>query len=508
VHKSEQGRKRRSLCPSLPSAQLRQQARMLHLQSGLVSCALRTGCRVGAQISFQSLRALPENADVLTDEAGSLLGSDDAPSAFPQALSFTVLAALAICISYADRSNLSTAIIPMSAQYSWDGLLSGVILSAFFVGYATTQVVAGLLADYWGGEGLLLAGLLLWSLCTGLTPLCAEQGDAVLIANRVLLGAGEGLALPAVHSMLPQYVPPAQRASAAAVVTAACYAGALASNLASPPLIAAYGWPATFYLFALLPPLLWLPLWSRFLAAQRKGDGDGGSGSGSSGSISGSSGSSGSGSSSDKSRRGDAKYAEADVQASVMQLLQLRPVQAIVIAQYCQSWGMYGLLSWLPTYYSDRFDVPLGNLGTLTALPYLLQTAVAAGAGFLADDLVVSLCLSEPLFYVLCSMFYVLCSTFSVLCSLFYVLCSLFYVLPPKLASACWDLLFTAPHMRVANLPFISSASVSASASASALSSAICQYPLFLPVTHQMKLPPSALPYTLYPIPFTVYRIR
>jgi ACS family sodium-dependent inorganic phosphate cotransporter len=402
---------------------------MLHLQSGLIS-VLRTSCRAGAQVSFQSLLALPDDATLLTDDAGSLLGLDDGP-AFPQALSFTVLAALAICISYADRSNLSTAIIPMSAQYNWDGLFSGVILSAFFVGYAMTQVVAGLLADYLGGEGLLLAGLLVWSICTGLTPLCAEQGDTALIFNRVLLGAGEGLALPAVHSMLPKYVPSSQRASAAAVVTAACYAGALASNLVSPTLIAEYGWPVTFYLFASLPPLLWLPLWGRFLG-QRRGDGDGSSssdsgssidsdsdsslseeitssaeasvsmsksisgGRGSSGSID-SSGSSGSGSSSSVSSSGssghrDSKYAD-DMQVGVMRLLQLRPVQAIVIAQYCQSWGMYGLLSWLPTYYSDRFNIPLADLGTLTALPYLLQTGVAAGAGFLADDLVVSLLL-------------------------------------------------------------------------------------------------------------------
>lgn len=40
-----------------------------------------------------------------------------------------------------------------------------------------------------------------------------------------------------------------------------------------------------------------------------------------------------------------------------------------------------GLLSWLPTYYSERFDVPLSALSSFTALPYFLQLGAALGAG-------------------------------------------------------------------------------------------------------------------------------
>lgn len=54
-------------------------------------------------------------------------------------------------ICYADRSNMSTAIIPMSQDLGWDKAYQGVVLSAFFLGYATTQILGG--ANGRGGVG-------------------------------------------------------------------------------------------------------------------------------------------------------------------------------------------------------------------------------------------------------------------------------------------------------------------------------------------------------------------
>ena len=168
-------------------------------------------------------------------------------------ISFTLLAALAIAISYADRSNMSTAIIPMTEYYGWTSAFSGLVLSSFWLGYAGTQVMGGGLSDRYGGERLLVFAILAWSACTGLTPSAAGTSATSLIATRILLGAGEGLAIPAVHSMIKSYVPVSRRSSSAATITAACYSGSLVSNLASPSLIEARGWESCFYVFAILP---------------------------------------------------------------------------------------------------------------------------------------------------------------------------------------------------------------------------------------------------------------
>lgn len=53
------------------------------------------------------------------------------------------LAALSVVICYADRSNISTAILPMADQYGWATGQQGLILSQFFLGYLLTQLLGG-----------------------------------------------------------------------------------------------------------------------------------------------------------------------------------------------------------------------------------------------------------------------------------------------------------------------------------------------------------------------------
>lgn len=64
--------------------------------------------------------------------------------------------------------------------------------------------------------------------------------------------------------------------------------------------------------------------------------------------------------------------------ASLWALLKRREVWAICAAQYGQSWGMYGLLNWLPTFFADFYKVELADLGSYTLLPYVFQVGRAA----------------------------------------------------------------------------------------------------------------------------------
>lgn len=292
-----------------------------------------------------------------------------------RAVLFTAMSAFAIAVSYADRSNLSTAIVQMTSQFHWDNLFSGLVLSAFWGGYALTQVIGGRLADRIGGEKILAAALLIWSVCTFATPMAANESSELLIGTRVLLGAGEGLALPSIHSMLQKYVGPSQRATAASVITAACYFGALVSNYLSPIIIGKWGWETCFYLFAAIPPLVWLPIWlSQFVfkgnattaAPENRSDLP----------------------TDQTSTYSINKFSADGGQGSLRAMLKSPQVWAIIAAQYGQSWGMIGLLSWLPTYYSQRFQVPISELGYFTTLPYLLQMLVAVLAGNAADALI------------------------------------------------------------------------------------------------------------------------
>ena len=292
-------------------------------------------------------------------------------------ITLTALAAAAIFVCYADRSNISTAIIPMAKAFSWDKVAEGGVLSAFFYGYGLTQIVGGRAADRFGGKNVLLFGVAAWSLATFFTPAAAAAGAAPLLLARAALGAGEGVAFPAVHSLIARHVPFERRTTAVATVTAASYAGAAFAFGVTPRVVLAGGWEAAFYAFG-AAALLWVPLWvpARFAVVEVGSarsppmtDDDGTS-------------------NVDDQACDDARDDVGGAFDEWWALVKTHEVRAICAAQFAQSWGSYGLLSWLPTYFDEALGVPLGDLPAFTVLPYFIQGVVGVASGVCADALV------------------------------------------------------------------------------------------------------------------------
>ena len=57
-----------------------------------------------------------------------------------------------------DRSNIAVAIVYMAKEFGWSSTTQGLVLSSFFVGYLSTQVLGGALADKFGGKWVLGVG--------------------------------------------------------------------------------------------------------------------------------------------------------------------------------------------------------------------------------------------------------------------------------------------------------------------------------------------------------------
>jgi len=315
----------------------------------------------------------------------------------------TLLAAAAIFVCYADRSNISTAIIPMARQYHWDKVAEGGVLSAFFYGYALTQIIGGRLADRFGGKRVLLLGVCAWSLATFITPEAAALGVAPLVLSRVALGAGEGVAFPAVHALIARHVPRARRTTAVATVTAASYAGAAFAFGVTPALVeSSGGWANAFYAFG-AAAVLWVPAWipARFEAVRevedlaRDAEDAEDLGANAASAIRGGGARRGSSPCDDVSSVSSLPSTSAPSPASAggwfdewRALVSTRQVRAICTAQFAQSWGMYGLLGWLPTYFEEALGVEMSALPAFTVLPYFIQGIVGVGSGLFADALI------------------------------------------------------------------------------------------------------------------------
>ncbi|XP_064637291.1 sialin-like isoform X3 [Lineus longissimus] len=102
----------------------------------------------------------------------------------------------------------SSADISKDGEFSWDAETQGIILGAFFYGYCVTQILGGWLADRFGAKHVIGSGLLITAVLTLLTPTAARIDKNLLIAVRVAEGCAEGLAYPAVFSILGKWLPP------------------------------------------------------------------------------------------------------------------------------------------------------------------------------------------------------------------------------------------------------------------------------------------------------------
>ncbi len=115
------------------------------------------------------------------------------------------VACLAYGVAMSDRLLFSVAVVPMGKELEWDARTQGLLLSSFGWGYICTQVIGGLAAARIGSNRVLVGAVTVWSACTLFLPPVAYLGSSftwLLFLLRILLGFGEGLALPAIYHLL------------------------------------------------------------------------------------------------------------------------------------------------------------------------------------------------------------------------------------------------------------------------------------------------------------------
>ena len=160
---------------------------------------------------------------------------------WPQRYTVVALFFLGTALCYIDRVSISVAIIPLARQFGYDSTAQGLVMSAVFWGYLWTQLVGGWMADRFGGHRVLAAGVAIWSLATFVTPFAAAVTFSALLAARVLLGLGEGVNFPSIHSLTARWTLPSERARVLSVNYSGMYVGTVAALSASPLIIKSLG---------------------------------------------------------------------------------------------------------------------------------------------------------------------------------------------------------------------------------------------------------------------------
>jgi len=278
-------------------------------------------------------------------------------------------------ICYIDRVNISVAIIPMAEQFGWSDTQRGVVLSSFFVGYMVTQVMGGWLAAKLGGKAVLGFGVLWWSLFTLLTPMSAMASFPILIATRIAMGLGEGVAFPATYNLLGRWVPLRERSRAAAFNLSAIPFGTLFAVTVTPFIAVYFGWQAVFYSFGAVG-FVWFVFWWIFAADRPQipvadSDDDAGIGAAEVATTAG--------------------VVEPDPESKDIPwrlIFSKVPVWAIIVGHFCGNWGLYVLLSWLPSYFSSQLGVNLRSVWIFVAPPWIAMFLCSNLSGWIADRMI------------------------------------------------------------------------------------------------------------------------
>lgn len=142
------------------------------------------------------------------------------------AYSWYVLGVLVVVyiLNFIDRQILSILAVDIKRDLQLsDGQLGFLGGAAFAVFYALFGVPLGRLADRWHRVRLLTIGLVLWSTMTALSGFARNY--LTLSLARMGVGVGEATASPTAYSLISDYFPSRQRATALAIYSSGLYLG-------------------------------------------------------------------------------------------------------------------------------------------------------------------------------------------------------------------------------------------------------------------------------------------
>ncbi|MBS0578583.1 MAG: MFS transporter [Proteobacteria bacterium] len=276
------------------------------------------------------------------------------------------LAFLACVIAYTDRVNISVAVVAMKERFGWTETQKGEVLSAFFVGYLLFMYLGGVLSARFGGKTVLGWSVLAWSLFTFLTPAAALVSLPALVAARIGMGLGEAAMFPGAYEMFARWVPPSERARATARLLGGIPVGTVIGFVGTGFLVTRFGWPSAFYVFG-IAGLAWVLLWYRQVHNGPATDPR---------------------VSEAELRLLSARAPPAAGKIAIGRLLLRRPVAGIVIAHVASTWGLYMLLSWLPSYFRQVQGLSIGDSALASAAPWLVMFLAGNLAGTTSDRMI------------------------------------------------------------------------------------------------------------------------
>ncbi|MBI2426204.1 MAG: MFS transporter [Candidatus Hydrogenedentes bacterium] len=266
--------------------------------------------------------------------------------------------------NYADRQAIFSVFPLLQEEMGLTKMQQGMLGSSFAWVYGLGAPFAGYVVDNFRRKTAILAGLQVWSIICIATVL--SQKFWHLIVFRALEGLGETFYFSASMSFISDYHNKETRSRAMGFHQTSVYVGTIAGGFFAGLIGQVYGWRWSFVIFGALGMLLGVIL-HRFLIEPTRG-------------------------ASDYADAGvaverETKPVQMPLKEFLRQILGTPTVLLLMGAFMCANFVGVVLLTWMPSFLHERFDMNLAMSGLTATLYVQLASMVAAPlGGWIADS--------------------------------------------------------------------------------------------------------------------------
>lgn len=294
--------------------------------------------------------------------------------------------AVTVFVNYLDRNNLSLAIPRLAQDFNWSdrevGSKGELLLAAFFLSYALSNMLLSPLAERFGAKRSVIAAIAAFSI---VTILSAPFGYsfAALIVLRLLLGVGEGVHIPMSSAIVSRWFLPGERSRANAIWGSGILLSTAIAPLFVVPLIQVWGWRSTFAVLGVAGMLLSIPL-VYFLVPDE---------------------------SSSAQPAAEMPASEEHQQPLSVQYRRDPRFWLSVVGGSLNAFCAFGVLNWLPTYFNRAKGIDFEQLGWPLALVFSAGIVGIALMAYLGDKLQQRTKLAGVGFFIAGGMVYIASTT-------------------------------------------------------------------------------------------------
>jgi sugar phosphate permease len=269
-------------------------------------------------------------------------------------------------LAYLDRSNFGfAAAVGLATALRITEARAAFLGSAFFLGYFLFQIPAASYATRKSAVQLVFFALFSWGILSALTGVIREFW--LLLLDRLLLGVAESLIFPAMLILLTNWFTRAERSRANAILILGNPVTVTWMAAVTGFLIKAVGWQMTFVLEG-IPSVFWAFVWV-LVARDRPSDASW---------LSKESGE-------QLARALELEQSVLPQSGSLSAALRVPGVILLCVQFFFWSFGLYGLVLWIPKMIRSGSMRGIETVGLLSAAPFLLGVILMLLVAHLSD---------------------------------------------------------------------------------------------------------------------------